>query len=800
MSRDRVNLISELPAEKLRWTCDCKVIPAKSTEEMKPLEVMVGQPRAYQALLFGIKMQEPGFNIYAAGPPGTGKTTATLDFIKDIATKMPTPSDWCYVNNFVDEYHPNVLECPSALGRQLRRDLREFVLAARLAIRQLFDGADYAAKRDGILRKMTQKRQRVVAKMGEVASKEGFTMQLTAIGLSLVPVVQGKPVSEDEFSSLPANVQQSIVQKRGDLQEELLQYIKQIRDLETKAAEEVAEFDRDVALYAIEHLMSNILAKYKAYDSITEYLHEIQAHVVENLDTLRGRGEKAKSAQEAWLEELSFRVYDVNVVVDNSETKGAPIIIEQNPTFNNLLGRIEKEGQLGNLTTDFTLIRAGSLHRANGGFIVIRAEQLLRDLNVYDGLKRALKNREIRIEDVQERTGYASIRTLSPKPIPLNVKVVLIGDLTTYRLLFAYDPEFRELFKVKADFDYTMEKTDANIQNYVGFLTALVIKERLKHLDASAVARLIGHGCRLADDQEKLSTQFGVVADVVREAHFYASQSNSKHISTDHVEAAIEAKVYRSNLVQEKLREYIQRGVIFIATEGEAVGQINGLSVIDVGDFSFGIPSRITVAVGLGKEGVIDVQREVNMGGPIHGKGVMIIAGYLATKFAYNKPLSLSARIVFEQNYEGVEGDSASSTELYALLSALSNVPIKQCFAVTGSVNQKGEIQPIGGVNEKIEGYFEVCKARGLDGKHSVLIPKSNVSNLMLKKEVIDAVKAGNFHIYSAGTIEEGIEILTGVPAGRQQDEGRDQNCIFGRVDARLREMAETSRQFHTFT
>jgi lon-related putative ATP-dependent protease len=445
------------------------------------------------------------------------------------------------------------------------------------------------------------------------------------------------------------------------------------------------------------------------------------------------------------------------------------------------------------------LIRGGSLHRANGGFLIIRAEQLLRDLNVYDALKRMLKAGEITIEDLPQRAGYATVRSLSPKPIPLEVKVVLIGDSNTYQLLFSYDPEFRELFKVKADFDYAMEKNDRNLRDYACFFTTLALNENLKHLDRSAVVRLLEHSSRLAEDQDKLSTQFGLVADVVREAHFYASQDNSKYISATHVEKAIEAKIYRSNLIQEKLREYIERDVIFITTEGEVVGQINGLSVLNVGDFSFGAPSRITVAVGLGKEGLIDVQREVNMSGPIHGKGVMIIAGYLASKFARDKPLTLSARIVFEQNYEGVEGDSASSTELYALLSGLSGLPIKQSYAVTGSVNQRGEVQPIGGVNEKIEGYFEVCKARGLNGEQGVLIPQNNVRNLMLKSEVIDAVKARRFHIYPVETIEEGIEILTGVPAGKQlEDDSFEKNSVYERVDRRLREMAERARRFQT--
>src|SRR5208337_2278611 len=474
---------------------------------------------------------------------------------------------------------------------------------------------------------------------------------------------------------------------------------------------------------------------------------------------------------------------------DNSGVQGAPMIVEQNPTYDNVLGRIEKESQLGTLTTDFTLIRGGSIHEANGGLLIIRAEQLLRDLNVYEGLKRALKAGEITVEELPQRIGYANVRSLSPQPIPLEVKVVLIGASSTYQLLFAYDPEFRELFKVKADFDSTMEKADSNLKSYAGFFTTLVVNENLKHLDTSAVARLLEHSSRIAEDQNKLSTQFGLVADVVREAHFYATQEDAKYITASHVEKAIEAKLYRSNLIQDKIREYIQRNVIFISTDGATVGQINGLSVLSVGDFSFGAPSRITIAVGLGKEGLIDVQREVNMSGPIHGKGVMIIAGYIASKFAYDKPLTLSARIVFEQNYEGVEGDSASSTELYALLSALSGVPIKQHLAVTGSVNQKGEVQPIGGANEKIEGYFEVCKARGLDGQHGVVIPQSNVRNLMLKQEVLDAVKAAKFHIYPVSTIEEGIEVLTGVPAGKPLPNGGfEENTIYGLVDKRLRE------------
>jgi lon-related putative ATP-dependent protease len=794
-------LPSELPATSLRWTCDPKLIGAKSTEELKPLDILVGQPRAYQALLFGFNIKEAGFNIFAAGPSATGKTTTTTDFLEDIAKKLPTPQDWCYVHNFEDEYEPKVLRCPLGLGKELKQDMRELVQAARIAISQLFEGDDYATKRDEMARKMNQRRQDVITRMEQAAEGEGFIMQLTALGISLVPVEKGHALSEQDFLSLPKETQQKFTEKRETVREKLQPLLRELRDVELKARDEMIEFDRDVTLYAIETLMSNLLTKYKQHSEITDFLNEIQTHIVEDLERFRTRrGDRKEDVQEALADELAFRVYDVNVIADNSGVQGAPIILEQNPTYDNLLGRIEKESQLGTLTTDFTLIRGGAIHEANGGFLIVRAEHLLRDLNVYEGLKRALKAGEATIEELPQRIGYANVRSLSPQPIPLDVKVVLIGDSSTYQLLFAYDPEFRELFKVKADFDSTMEKSDSSLKRYAGFFTTLVVNENLKHLDTSAVARLVEHSSRIAEDQNKLSTQFGLVADVVREAHFYASQEDVKYITASHVEKAIEAKLYRSNLIQDKIREYIQRNVIFISTDGATVGQINGLSVLSVGDFSFGAPSRITIAVGLGKGGLIDVQREVNMSGPIHGKGVMIIAGYLATKFAYDKPLTLSARIVFEQNYEGVEGDSASSTELYALLSALSGVPIKQSFAVTGSVNQNGDVQPIGGANEKIEGYYEICKARGLNGQHSVIIPQSNTQNLMLKQEVVDAVKAGKFHIYPVKTIEEGIELLTGVPAGKRLPNGNyEENSIYGRVDKRLREMAETVKHFQAF-
>jgi lon-related putative ATP-dependent protease len=501
------------------------------------------------------------------------------------------------------------------------------------------------------------------------------------------------------------------------------------------------------------------------------------------------------------MREAPLRKYGVNLIVDNSNVKGAPVLMESNPTYQNLFGRVEKEAQLGALVTDFTMIRSGALHRANGGYLILPVEELLRNPFSYDGLKRAIKNEQIVIEEAEERLGFIMTKSLRPKPIPLSVKVILIGDPYLFQQLYVLDVEFSQLFKVKADFDTTMDRDEKNSHQYAAFVCTLCQKENLKHVDSSGLAKLIEYSSRLAEDQQKLSTRFADVADIIREANFYASEENSEFITGAHVKKAIEEKVYRSKLIQDKIEEMITRGVLLIDTEAENVGQVNGLSVIDLGDFAFGSPSRVTASVGLGREGVIDIEREARTGGPIHTKGVLILSGYLNEKYAQDKPLSLSARLVFEQNYQGVEGDSASSTELYSILSALSEIPIKQSLAVTGSVNQKGEVQAIGGVNEKIEGFFEVCKAKGFTGNQGVMIPESNVQNLMLKEEIVEAVKQKIFHIYSVKTIDEGIEILTDVKAGERGKDGTfGKGTINYTVDKRLREMAEKLKEFPAFT
>ena len=498
-----------------------------------------------------------------------------------------------------------------------------------------------------------------------------------------------------------------------------------------------------------------------------------------------------------WMREDPYKKYRVNVVIDNSATKGAPVVMETNPTYHNLLGRTEKEAQFGALTTDFSMIRPGAIHRANGGYLIIPVEELLRNMLSYDGLKRDLKESKILIEEPEERYGFLSIKTLKPQPISLTTKVILIGSPELYQLLFTMDADFQVLFKIKAEFDSTMPRTEEKVRQYAAFVCSLCDKESLKHLDGTALAKTVEYSSRIIEDQYKLSTQFNNIADIIRESNYYATQDEVEFITGNHVTKAIEEKVYRSKLVQEKIQEMITRGLFLIDTVEEKVGQVNGLSVMGLGDFAFGTPSRVTASLGLGREGVIDIEREAKMGGPIHTKGVLILSGYLNDKYARDHPLSLSARLVFEQNYGGVEGDSASSTELYSILSSLSGLPIKQYFAVTGSVNQKGEVQAIGGVNEKIEGFFEVCKTKGLTGQQAVMIPESNVQNLMLKEEILDAVTSGKFSIYSVKTIDEGIEVLTGTKAGKRKQDGTyEEGTVNYLVDKQLRRMAEKLKEY----
>jgi len=796
-------MVDELSAEELRKECNSNLMQCKTTQGLMPLQEIIGQERAVRALKFGLGIKEIGFNIYVAGFPGTGRTTAVKSFLEEVARTGPVPSDWCYVNNFRNAYEPKAMKLPAGKGRHFRDDMSTFIIEAQRILPKSFESEDYGARRAATIRTVEEERQKLIAQLAKRAQEEGFLLKASPVGWLMIPVIKGKPVNDQEFIALDPKTREGIEKKREQLTDQFKSAMGQLRELEGKADEDLKKLNREVALFAIGHMMADLKEEYKDFPDVIAYINEVQNDILARLSQFIKGPEESPTVPfpTHWMREAPFKKYEVNLIVDNSGVSGAPVVMEFNPTYQNLLGRVEKEAQFGALVTDFTMIRGGSLHKANGGYLILPVEELLRNPFSYDGLKRALRHEHIVIEEAEESLGFITTKSLKPEPIPLNTKVILIGDPYLYQQLYVLDMDFNQLFKVKADFDTTMDWTEENIQQYAAFVCTLCQKESLKHLDGSGLAKLIEHSSRLAEDQQKLSTRFAEVADVIREANFYAAQENSEFVTGTHVKKAIEEKVYRSKLIQEQIQEMIKRGILLIDTDTENVGQVNGLSVIDLGDFAFGSPSRVTATVGLGREGVIDIEREAKTGGPIHTKGVLILSGYLNEKYAQDKPLSLSARLVFEQNYGGVEGDSASSTELYAILSALSELPIKQSLAVTGSVNQKGEVQAIGGVNEKIEGFFEVCKAKGFTGKQGAMIPQSNVQNLMLNEEIVEAVKEGKFHIYSVKTIDEGIEILTGIKAGARQNDGTfEKETVNYRADKRLREMAEKLREFPQFS
>ena len=795
-----MNTIHELRAEQIRRKIDPQTLQLPTTAEVGPPSGIIGQRRAVEALRFGLGIHNSGFNIYVAGPPGIGKMTAVRAFLADLARAKDTPPDWCYLNNFDDPYQPRVYQLPPGRARKLQQDLQRVIAHIRQELPKAFGGDGYTEQREEIAKGLNQQREALLAQLQERALHQSFLIKVTPMGVAIIPAIEGRPLKDTEFEALLEAERADLLRRRDMLQEDLEHTMKQGRALDLAAQEQLRTLDTQVVLSVVGALFEHLDTQYHDLPEIAAYLQAVQNDIIEHSTLFRGDSAPQEARADIvqatpWLQELPFRKYYVNVLVDNSRQSGAPVIVDDNPTYLNLCGRIEREALFGALSTDFTLLRAGSLHRANGGYLVVRIEDLLRNPLSWDALKRALRSREIAIEDLGEQLGLISTKSLRPQSIALDVKVVLVGPPLLYALLQGYDESFPELFKVKADFDTSMPFTDEHVDDTLGFVSTFCANEQLKHLDAGAVARLLGHSARLAEDQHKLSTHFGALADVIREADYWAEQAGAAEIGAAHICRAIEEKIYRSSLVQEHIQELIARGTLLIDTSGQRVGQINGLSVVSLGDHSFGRPSRITASVGPGRGDIVDIEREIALGGPIHTKGVLILSGYLTETYARDQPLALSARLVFEQSYTGVEGDSASSAELYALLSALSGVPIKQSVAVTGAVNQHGEIQAIGGINEKIEGFFDVCRGSGLTGEQGVLIPQSNVQHLMLRADVVAAVQAGQFHVWAVATIAEGIELLTGVPAGQRHFDGQfPEGSLNARIDRRLHAFASALR------
>jgi predicted ATP-dependent protease len=795
-------LARELTAREVRWTCDPEVFGCKSTEELLPIDRIIGQDRALSALRFGLNIRKPGFNIFVSGQSGTGKTTATKSFVEAQAREKPTPPDWCYVHNFQDSYRPTALQLPTGKARELQKDMDRIIEDVRRDMASAFSSKEYGEQREEISRKFNQEREETFNRLRQEALEKGLILQSTPMGLMVLPASDGKPISDEQYEQLSEDEKASLRKKQEELSRRVREQISQLREGERELQSRLKEADHEVARYTIGHHFQALRDKYSGLDRVLEYIDQVEQDVVENFQAFKadegGGGESGVGAMvQGLVRRQFFRRYTVNVVVDNSALEGAPAILELNPTYNELFGRIEKEAQFGALTTDFTMIKAGSLHRANGGYLVVRIEDILKNFHSWEALKRTLRDGKLVVEDLGERFGFMTTRSLRPEPIPLDVKVLVIGEPWFYYLLYRLDPEFKDLLKVKAEFDTRMERTEESLKDYAAVICRLCQGDRMKHLDDSGLASIAEHGCRIAGDQERLSTLFADIEDVVCEASFWAESEGTTLVSGQHVRKAVEEKVYRSNLIQQRIQELISNGTINILTDGHRKGEVNGLEILDLGDFSFGKPTRITCALGMGREGLVDIQREAKLGGPIHTKGVMILSGYITEKYARAVPLSLSARLVFEQSYEEVEGDSASSTELYTLISALADAPLRQDIAVTGSVNQRGEIQAIGGVNEKVEGFFEVCRARGFGGEQGVLVPAANARNLMLKGEVVEAIQKGRFHVYLAGTVDEGVEVLTGEKAGEELGDGTfEPGSVNDRVEKRLAELAQSYRDF----
>ena len=796
----------ELPTESLRRVCDPGELSFETTEEVSPIDRTIGQDRALKSLEFGLNIKTHGHNIFVAGIPGTGRGTTVQSMVEAQAKAQPPSGDWCYVYNFKDSYRPLALGLPRGVASQLAKDMDELVEASRREIARVFQSESFQQRRQQIISEMERRRDILYRDLDAAARQQGLTVQFNPAGIMTVPLLDGRPITPEEYQHLPDDARDRLRDAGEAFNERLVTFMNNVRGLEQAAAAALHEMDRQSALFAVSHLIEGLRQKYQEHPQILTHLSAVQDDMVANLDNFRGEREgqgqgQAQSGQSPFAfmsrPEDPFARYKVNVLVDNTDQTGAPIVMELNPTYYNLIGRVDYLPSMGTLQTDFRMIKPGALHRANGGFLVMQAKDVLTNPFSWDALKRSLDCRELVIENMGEMASLVPTASLRPEPIPLNVKVVIIGNPQLYIALYHIDEDFRKQFKVKADFDIEMDRTPENVAVYAGFVRTLIDHDNLLHFHRSAIAKVVEFGSRLLEHQGKLATRFIDIGDLAAEASYWAQQSGSTLVMKEHVEKAEREKDFRSSLVQDKVQEVIQENVIKISTEGSAVGQINGLSVMDIGDFVFGTPSRITAEVSLGSDGIINVEREIDMSGRIHSKGVMVLSGYLQGKFAKEFPLSLSASLTFEQLYNDVDGDSASSTELYCILSALAEAPLRQDLAVTGSVNQRGEIQAVGGVQYKIEGFFDVCKARGLTGTQGVVMPRSNVHHLMLNEEVVEAVRAGQFHIYAIETVEEGIEVLTGTPAGALQDDGTyPEGTIFQKVSQRLYENSEKLREF----
>jgi len=801
-------IFEEVPVERLRWRCDPASLPFETTEGIQACDEIIGQERALEAIRLGLDIESIGYNIFVTGLAGTGRFTTIKCVLEELDIKGRIPNDLCYVNNFKNPDMPHMLSFPAGEGNAFKKEMENLVESSKKKIPLIFENENYLNKKKEVVERYRNKQAEMFKEFEKKVNKEGFALVQIQMGPysrpGIFPLIEGNPVNLDQVETmveegkLTKEELERMKAKQPELVNELETIFKETRKSEKEIKEELSSLDHEVISPIVRDSVSDIKEKF-GNEKVQRYLEEIQEDILTNLGRFREKEETPSPIPGLVIPQPadSFSEYQVNILVDNSETKGAPIIVELTPNYRNLFGTIERVvDRSGIWKTDFLHIKAGSFLRANGGYLIFNALDALMEPWVWPALKRTLKNQVIEIQTYDPFYVF-STSALKPEPIECSVKVIMIGDAYLYQLLYGLDDDFKKIFKVKADFDSVMKKDDNKVRQYSAFVRKICDEGKLRPFDRTGVAAIVEYGVRLAGRQKKLSARFHLIADLLREANYWAGKEGSDVVREEHVDKAIEKKIYRVNLIEEKIQEMIDEGTILIDSDGMVAGQVNGLSVYNLGDHAFGKPSRITAKTAMGKAGIINIEREAEMSGPIHNKGVYILAGYLRGQYAQDKPITMSASLCFEQSYGGVEGDSASSTEIYALLSSISGLPLRQDIAVTGSVNQKGEIQPIGGANEKIEGFFDVCRAKGLTGKQGVMIPHLNIDDLMLRKDVIASVKDGKFHIYPVRTIDQGIEILTGVEAGERVDGGGfKEGTVNYLVDQKLRELGTKIKEY----
>jgi len=792
--------VKALEPAQLCQRCDPAQFDFKTTEDLEHLTAFIGQPRAIGALEFGVGIRQKGYNIFAFGPEGIGKGNLVRKTFEAAAAGEDVPSDWCYVQDFERPHKPRALELAAGKGIDFKHDMEQFVEDLQSALPVTFESEEYRSQLQEIQEALNERQEAALEEVRTRAEQKELAVLRTPGGLAIAPVREGEVISPEEFQGLPQEQREALEKDIEELQEQLESVLVNVPGWQRELREQVAGLNREMADVAVGGLIRQLLKDYSKLPAIVEHLEAVQQDVVKHVREIIDEGDPSQSSDQtpprgpyaALGARSTLQRYQVNLLVDHTSSESAPVVYEDNPTFQNLLGRIEHSAQMGALITDFSLIKPGAMHKANGGYLILDARRLLQEPFAWEGLKRALRSEQLRMETPGQVQSFISTITLDPEPIPLKLKVALLGDPMLYYLLMENDPESRELFRVASDFDDQMDRDSESQMLYARLIGSLATVHGLRPLGPGGVARIIEHSSRIIEDGKKLSIQMNHITDLMREADYWAGEADRDVMTSEDVSKAIDAEIFRSDRVKERTQEQIYRETILIDTDGKQTGQVNGLSVYQFGDFAFGRPSRITARVRLGKGEVLDIEREVELGGPIHSKGVMILSSFLGSRYSPDRQLSLAASLVFEQSYGGVEGDSASSAELYALLSSIAEVPAKQSLAVTGSVNQFGRVQAIGGVNEKIEGFFDICSTRGLTGDQGVLIPDSNVQHLMLRDDVVQAVTEGKFHVYPIESIDQGIELLTDVPAGEPDDEGAyPEDTINGKVQARLKKFAD---------